>query len=138
MALVACEECGREISDRAESCPHCGCPISKLSDKVTSINMYTYNGQTYDISEVYYYLNQKKLVLAIKVFRELTNASLVEAKNIVEILDNKPNKPTGSYTIKCPKCGSTDFDMVKRNWSALTGFMTNKVDRVCRVCKYKF
>ena len=29
MALIPCPECKREISDRAESCPHCGCPISK-------------------------------------------------------------------------------------------------------------
>lgn len=26
MALVQCRECGREISDRAITCPHCGDP----------------------------------------------------------------------------------------------------------------
>lgn len=26
MALTKCEECGREISDRAPACPHCGVP----------------------------------------------------------------------------------------------------------------
>lgn len=26
MALTKCEECGREISDRARACPHCGNP----------------------------------------------------------------------------------------------------------------
>jgi len=26
MALIACSECGREISDQAASCPHCGAP----------------------------------------------------------------------------------------------------------------
>ena len=25
--LVECEDCGREVSDRAGRCPHCGCPI---------------------------------------------------------------------------------------------------------------
>lgn len=29
MALIECPECGKEISDKAESCPHCGFPISK-------------------------------------------------------------------------------------------------------------
>ena len=29
MALIACEECKREISDRAAACPHCGCPIAR-------------------------------------------------------------------------------------------------------------
>ena len=27
MALINCHECGKEISDRAVACPHCGCPI---------------------------------------------------------------------------------------------------------------
>ena len=27
MALIACTECTREISDRAAACPHCGAPI---------------------------------------------------------------------------------------------------------------
>lgn len=29
MALIKCPECGREISDKAESCPNCGYPIKK-------------------------------------------------------------------------------------------------------------
>lgn len=29
MALIKCEECNKEISSRAISCPHCGCPVSK-------------------------------------------------------------------------------------------------------------
>lgn len=27
MALISCPECGKEISDRTQSCPNCGCPI---------------------------------------------------------------------------------------------------------------
>jgi len=41
-------------------------------------------------------------------------------------------------TPKCPRCGSTNIQMVSRKWSLLTGFMTNKVDRVCVNCKHKF
>lgn len=29
MALVPCPECNKKISTRAESCPHCGMPISE-------------------------------------------------------------------------------------------------------------
>ncbi len=28
MALIYCSECGKQISDKAEACPHCGNPIS--------------------------------------------------------------------------------------------------------------
>ena len=31
MALINCPECGKEISDRAGSCPHCGCPVNNTS-----------------------------------------------------------------------------------------------------------
>ncbi|PKN65528.1 MAG: hypothetical protein CVU57_10260 [Deltaproteobacteria bacterium HGW-Deltaproteobacteria-15] len=26
MSLIQCAECGKEISDKAASCPHCGAP----------------------------------------------------------------------------------------------------------------
>ena len=29
MALIKCSECGHNVSDRAEMCPNCGCPIEK-------------------------------------------------------------------------------------------------------------
>lgn len=32
MALINCPECGREISEMAKSCPHCGCPIQKSTE----------------------------------------------------------------------------------------------------------
>lgn len=28
MALIACPECGGQVSDRAPSCPHCGVPVA--------------------------------------------------------------------------------------------------------------
>lgn len=31
MALVKCPKCGKEISDRASSCIHCGCPLAHLT-----------------------------------------------------------------------------------------------------------
>lgn len=29
MALIKCQECGKEISNKANACPNCGCPIEK-------------------------------------------------------------------------------------------------------------
>ncbi|MCX4335218.1 MAG: TM2 domain-containing protein [Bacteroidales bacterium] len=29
MALILCKECGKEISDSAANCPHCGAPVVK-------------------------------------------------------------------------------------------------------------
>jgi hypothetical protein len=27
MALITCVDCGGRLSDKAEACPHCGCPV---------------------------------------------------------------------------------------------------------------
>lgn len=32
--LIRCPECGKEISDRAASCPNCGCPVSQPTDGI--------------------------------------------------------------------------------------------------------
>lgn len=36
----------------------------------------------------------------------------------------------------CPQCGCTQFTPVRRKWSFITGFMTNKIDMVCNQCGY--
>lgn len=45
---------------------------------------------------------------------------------------------TSANAIKCPHCGYGKFQRVSRRWSPLTGFFTNKVDRVCERCKKRF
>lgn len=30
MALIICEECNKEFSEKAETCPNCGCPVSEM------------------------------------------------------------------------------------------------------------
>ena len=35
MALIKCSECGKEISDKANTCPNCGNPIEKRKVKTT-------------------------------------------------------------------------------------------------------
>lgn len=36
MALINCPECGKEISDKAVSCPHCGNPMNQPVNKPTT------------------------------------------------------------------------------------------------------
>lgn len=38
MALIKCPECGKEISDRAPACIHCGFPLSLVNEKDTTAN----------------------------------------------------------------------------------------------------
>ena len=47
MALIKCPECGRDISDKAGRCPHCGYPIDSIKDEIKQ------SDQIYDsVSEI--------------------------------------------------------------------------------------
>lgn len=37
MALIKCPECEKEISDKANICPNCGCPIVSYAKKATQL-----------------------------------------------------------------------------------------------------
>lgn len=56
---------------------------------------------------------------------------------ILKELGITPHNPTQSGVL-CPKCGSNQIQIVEKKWSFLTGFLTNKVDRVCVRCKHRF
>ena len=44
MALIKCPECGKQISDRAASCPNCGCPIGNAPTSI-KVNTLNYDGK---------------------------------------------------------------------------------------------
>lgn len=46
--------------------------------------------------------------------------------------DNTPDK------VRCPRCRSTEIQLVPRKFSLLTGFATNKFDRMCVRCQKRF
>ena len=61
-----------------------------------------------------------------------------EYENAVEMEECYRKRQEEKNKPRCPKCGCTEFQMVPRKWSPLTGFLTNKVDRVCVKCKTRY
>ncbi len=39
MAIINCPECGKDISDKATSCPHCGVTINPVPTQPINVNM---------------------------------------------------------------------------------------------------
>lgn len=80
MALIKCPECGREISNRAESCPHCGFPIREELEK------------------------QKELEEKAKEEREKEEHRQVTLMKIEDAIKN-PRKIAEDEVWFCPVCG---------------------------------
>lgn len=60
-------------------------------------------------------------------------------RQLKEVLPNSPLVNNDSPDIvRCPRCRSTQVQMVSRKFSLLTGFATNRLDRVCVRCKKRF
>lgn len=182
MALIKCQECGREVSDKAEMCIHCGYPLdAKIKKKIiTVVNRATFrekfNRWLLEADEIYRCTgindfkigdkvklldNEEKTISVEKLdtyvyypevgkgirifgFNDMSRNIAKQVKYIMkdvsdsEVQGEKEVSNNLEYTIKCPKCGSTQIQMVNRKWSLMTGILTNKVDRVCMNCKKKF
>lgn len=45
MAIIICPECGQGVSDKAEKCVHCGCPLdSSFNNSTGTLVVYGYTG----------------------------------------------------------------------------------------------
>lgn len=79
----------------------------------------------YDDEEPIYTFDATDMKDAKRQLKEvLPNSPLVN--------DNSPEK------VRCPRCRSTEIQLVPRKYSLLTGFATNKFDRMCVRCQKRF
>lgn len=122
MALIKCQECGKEISDKATSCPHCGCPLIEKNHCII-------NGVDVDCSFIF---NDYDIELRQMEMMEYTNLTASVADKIVEewsktgkippVFNGKTieeeNKEWNEKVIqspnipKCPTCGSTNLSKI--------------------------
>jgi len=67
---------------------------------------------------------------------KFTNHEEYQQTQEIERMLEESDEPEPVDPYACPKCGGTSFTTVRRKWSLLTGFMTNKIDMVCNRCGY--
>ncbi len=65
MSLIKCSECRKEISDRANVCPNCGCPISNNSCSNESSNIINSSVNPKDNRKIYMLIGGIVLVILI-------------------------------------------------------------------------
>lgn len=85
MAIVNCEECGKEISDRATSCPYCGAPTGNIQQSNTKFCKHC--GESID----------KECVVCPKCGKQVEDFKSNNDKNIV--INNSANANAKATTI---------------------------------------
>lgn len=162
MALINCPECGKEVSDKASACIHCGCPLKDKNINILGnqndrkINYpIKINGKTVMSDDIKKFLRKSQKTDAIQYIISETNCNENEALEIIEdimhmqrlqsenikstnISNVRKVKNYNNNILSCPKCGSQNIQIVRRKWTLLAGFATSKVDRVCANCLYKW
>ena len=79
LALIKCSECGKEISDRARSCPHCGCPVEGTEELVDKIVVEKEAPEGYE-------LNPDRMYFSITEDGQIIKVNMKDSR-IVEVPD---------------------------------------------------
>lgn len=154
MALIKCSECGKEVSDRATTCPHCGCPM--IAENHCVINgldvdcSFIFNNE-YD-QEIKELIMMEKTNLDLQIIEKIVYEWSTQGK-IPPVFngkvstweeDNKRILSKQSNTPKCPTCGSTNIQKISgtKRWlsAGLFGLASSDVGKsmVCKSCGYKW
>ena len=153
MALIKCPECGKEISDKAKACIHCGYPLDYL-ETTSEQPVVPKDNALYNVILV----DTKNVVKAISAYQGLSGSKLIDAKErimkrpciiarnvsrseadsiknqfealgdttvAIESTDGKSEyvNEVKRDELRCPKCGSTAVEIGQRGFSIMTGFL---------------
>lgn len=111
MALVNCTECGKEVSDKAAFCPHCGCP-----DFIVKYDPYDDREREADEYE----RERAKIRAEGKARRAKLQAEL-EANKTKQKADRAAWLEKNR--ILCPSCRSNQVIPQKKGYSGKKGFI---------------
>lgn len=140
MAKIVCEACGSSFPmERVKdmnNCPVCGTALWEDSSET----------ETAQEKTKWYYYKEGGGTLDDTLSTHFTPLFIFDAvdaddaeRQLKEVMPNSPllndNTPD---KVKCPYCFSSEIQIIPRKFSLLTGFATNKFDRVCIRCKRKF
>lgn len=147
---IICDSCGtiypfEKIKD-VKVCPVCNVPFDDdSSDRMESPDKDSGHGQAAEKKTYYYYKEgggtlTDTLSSKFKPLYTFQAIDVEDAKRqLKEVCPNSPLLKTApSKQIRCPRCLSVQFQLVPRKFSLLTGFATNKFDRMCVMCKKRF
>ena len=143
-----CPLCGKEKGTKAYCIPglyrRCQHDLEQLvdtgitDDEFCSFDRLRFHGYVeLDVKDLEDLIELKKTNLA--AFQaKIAEFDAVFAQKQQEKEEQKRKEEQERNTVRCPKCSCTNIQVIPRKWSFWTGFLTNKTDRVCVKCGYKF
>ena len=151
---------GDLIMGRQILCPHCHTSFDEeLLKKRNSENVCLVCGGSLLVGDedtsaspkektTYYYYKEGGGILTDTLSSRFTPLYTFEAvdiedakRQLKEVMPNSPlinSDSANSDKVRCPRCRSTEIQLVPRKFSLLTGFATNKFDRMCVRCQKRF
>ena len=149
MALINCPECGKQISDKAPACIHCGCPLNFKSKKIIRYGKPVKSIKTESIFKETFpqlgwealYAGQEYVIVdgVTENFAEDVLHKFSSTDLQLGIDDSCEEVQYASYRdrniISCPKCGSIEYNAGSRGFSVMTGFIgSGKTVITCLKC----
>ncbi len=130
MALIKCPECKREISDKAQTCIHCGYPLKGIptsSNQLKKVVLY---------SRVGYVVIKDNLSLDEATALKNKYEQIGEKPIILDAdTDTKKSFDDWKSTPTCPRCGSTSITTGARGVNHFWGFIgASKTVNRCAKC----
>lgn len=98
--IIKCPECGKEISDKAASCPSCGCPSSVWSAKGEG------QKEIRSVSAPVSYVDENTNIDAQEAERKELNELWKRGWRSHEFVINSPKPGADTTSIHCNNCGS--------------------------------
>lgn len=146
MALIKCPECGKDVSNKAPACIHCGYPLGSqvstaISKKVVipgfkepadnkvRVIAFLRKELNRGLSTIKDLVEQDNPVIKDGLTQEQAEALALKLQNLevdAKILDSStplPTEKTKDDRILCPYCGSSQYHAGARGYGFFTGFL---------------
>lgn len=153
-ANLKCSSCGSTYNKmflmgkqgNADTCPLCGGNLQGENEHPDWITWYYYKDEETNcctLRDEPIDLEKWKDSRLIKEFKAPPRDSSGSSEKAKEILrtyvpDAFVVKQSPENEVRCPRCFSKEIQLVPKRFSILTGFATNRYDRMCIRCRKKF